>query len=368
MKIGVPKEIKDNEFRVALAPQGAKTLTDSGHMVYVEKGAGMESGFSDGEYAGAGAKVTEGALEVDRKADLIVKVKEPLPAEFTFLRDGLMVFTFFHLAANKHLAKMLLRSGCTAIAYETLETEDGRRPVLTPMSEIAGKLAVQMGAHYLMKPNGGEGVLLGGAAGVERGVVVIIGGGNVGRNAAMVAAALGADVTVLNREGEELIFPDGNRASRIKTIVSNASNIERAIKDSDLLVGAVHITGLRPPKLVTREMVSTMKKGSVIVDVSVDQGGCVETIHPTTHSNPTYEVDGVIHYGVANMPGAVPRTATAALTDATIPYILKIADRGLKSAVGSDPALGRAVNIHRGRVTHPDVAAALDMEFSPISF
>ncbi|MFQ5441677.1 MAG: alanine dehydrogenase [Thermodesulfobacteriota bacterium] len=368
MNIGVPKEIKDNEFRVALAPSGARALTDAGHMVYVEKGAGIESGISDEEYAVAGAKVMDGAEGVYRRADLIVKVKEPLTGEFKLMRDGLMIFTFFHLAANKHLAKMLLRSGCTAIAYETLETEEGIRPVLTPMSEIAGKLAVQIGAHYLLKSNGGEGVLLGGVAGVERGSVVIIGAGSVGSNAAMVAAALGAHVTVLNREGGQLKPLDGLPVSRINTLVSNASNIALAVKDSDLLVGAVHITGTRPPKLVTREMVSTMKKGSVIVDVSVDQGGCVESIHPTTHSNPTYEVDGVIHYGVANMPGAVPRTATAALTDATLPYVLKIANLGLKGAAMSDADLGRAVNIHKGRVTHRDVAGALDMDFAPLSF
>ncbi|GMR05045.1 MAG: alanine dehydrogenase [Thermodesulfobacteriota bacterium] len=368
MKIGVPKEIKDNEFRVAAVPSGVRVLVDSGHMVYVEKGAGEGSRISDDEYRDAGATVLGDASDVYGRADLIVKVKEPLSGEFRFLHDGLMIFTFFHLAANQRLASMLLRSGCTAIAYETLETDDGRRPVLTPMSEVAGKLAVHVGAHYLQKPHGGGGVLLGGVPGTGSGAVTIIGAGAVGFNAARVAAALGADVTVLNKSVARLRYIEDIFGGSVNTVISNAYNIERAVRGCDLLIGAVHITGTRPPALVTREMVSTMKKGSVIVDVSVDQGGCVESIHPTTHTTPTYDVDGVVHYAVSNMPGAVPETSTFALTNATIPYIAAIADLGLKSAVAKDPALARAVNIHKGRVTHPGVAVSIKKDFSPLSF
>lgn len=368
MIIGVPREIKDNEYRVAMVPSGVKALSDAGHTVLVEKDAGAGSGIADTEFAAAGARIMDEASEVYRRADMIVKVKEPQSREYRYVRDGLLIFTFLHLAAEKHLADILLRSGCTALGYETVETGEGGLPILGPMSEIAGRLSVQVGAHYLMKSYGGEGVLLGGIPGTERGRVVIIGAGNVGANAARIAVGLGAEVTVLNRSVEKLKYLDDIYGGRINTLISNHYNVERATGECDLLIGAVHMAGSRTAKVVTRQMVSRMKKGSVIVDVSVDQGGCVETIVPTTHSQPTYDVDGVIHYGVANMPGAVPRTSTFALTNATLPYIMNIAGLGLKEATVRDPALKRGVNVHRGRVTHPGVAGAIGKEFAELSF
>jgi len=368
MIIGVPREIKDNEYRVAMVPSGVKALADAGHTVLVEKDAGAGSGIADTEFAAAGARIMDEASEVYRRADMIVKVKEPQSREYRYVRDGLLIFTFLHLAAEKHLADILLRSGCTALGYETVETGEGGLPILGPMSEIAGRLSVQVGAHYLMKSYGGEGVLLGGIPGTERGRVVIIGAGNVGANAARIAVGLGAEVTVLNRSVEKLKYLDDIYGGRINTLISNHYNVERATGECDLLIGAVHMAGSRTAKVVTRQMVSAMKKGSVIVDVSVDQGGCVETIVPTTHSQPTYDVDGVIHYGVANMPGAVPRTSTFALTNATLPYIMNIASLGLKEATVRDPALKRGVNVHRGRVTHPGVAGAIGKEFAELSF
>ena len=368
MIIGVPREIKDNEYRVAMVPSGVKALSDAGHTVLVEKDAGAGSGIADTEFAAAGARIMDEASEVYRRADMIVKVKEPQSREYRYVRDGLLIFTFLHLAAEKHLADILLRSGCTALGYETVETGEGGLPILGPMSEIAGRLSVQVGAHYLMKSYGGEGVLLGGIPGTERGRVVIIGAGNVGANAARIAVGLGAEVTVLNRSVEKLKYLDDIYGGRINTLISNHYNVERATGECDLLIGAVHMAGSRTAKVVTRQMVSAMKKGSVIVDVSVDQGGCVETIVPTTHSQPTYDVDGVIHYGVANMPGAVPRTSTFALTNATLPYIMNIASLGLKEATVRDPALKRGVNVHRGRVTHPGVAGAIGKEFAELSF
>lgn len=368
MVIGIPKEIKDNEYRVAAVPSGVRALKAAGHHILIEKGAGAGSSIPDEEYISAGAEALDSPDEVYNRAEFIVKVKEPLPEEYEYLREGLTVFTFFHLASDKTLTEELMKKGVTAIAYETIETDDKRLPVLGPMSEIAGRLSVQIGAHFLLKQNGGRGVLLSGVPGVERGAIAILGAGNVGMNAAKIAAGLGAEVTILDTKLEKFRYIDDIFGSYVKTLSSNSYNIEKAIKSCDLLIGATHIPGARTPRLVTRGMLSLMKKGSVIVDVSVDQGGCVETIRPTTHSMPTYEVDGVIHYGVANMPGAVPRTSTFALTNATLPYILKLANLGVKEAVTTDPELGKGVNLHKGRITHQKVAEAFGKEFCRLSF
>ncbi len=368
MIVGVPKEIKDNEYRVAMVPSGVKALVDAGHSVVVEKGAGLGSGFPDEAFAEAGGELLDSAQEVYARAELIVKVKEPQPVEYAFLREGQIIFSFLHLAPAPELKDALIKSGVTAIAYETVEGEDGALPVLKPMSEVAGRLSVQLGAQFLLKPNGGEGLLIGGVPGVERGIVTVIGAGTAGVNAARVALALGADVTVIDIRMDKLRYVEDIFRSRAKTLFSTAYNIEKSVRASDLLIGAVHRPGARTPRLVTKEMVSAMKKGSVIVDISVDQGGCVETIRPTTHSKPTYLVDGVIHYGVSNMPGAVPRTSTLALTNATLPYVLKIADLGLKDAAASCASLRRGVNIHRGAITHPAVAEAFGVEAEPLEF
>lgn len=366
MIIGVPKEIKDKEYRVSLVPSGARTLKETGHTVIVEKGAGAGSGIGDEEYMGAGAAISDSAEGVWERADLMVKVKEPLKEEFARLKNGQTLFTFLHLASNPILTEALLKSGVTAIAYETVQTPDNRLPILTPMSEVAGRLSVQIAANYLLKANGGEGVLLGGVPGIERGSVVILGAGVVGMNAAKVAVGFGANVTMLDTNIERFREIERVFGDRVQTLYSNSFNIERSATGADCLIGAVHIPGAKTPALVARAMVSKMKKGSVIVDVSVDQGGSVETIRPTTHSNPTYEVDGVIHYGVANMPGAVPRTSTFALTNATLPYIIKLASMGLIEAVKSDPSLYKGVNVHKGNITHPSVAEALQMPYKAL--
>lgn len=364
MVIGVPKEIKDNEYRVSLVPSGVRALKEAGHRVLIETNAGAGSSISDEDYALAGAQIAESAEEVWTKSELVVKVKEPLSSEYAYLRDGLVVFTFFHLAADLKLASKLIETGTTAVAYETVELDDRTLPILTPMSEVAGRLAVQVGAYFLMKPCGGEGVLLSSVPGVKKGRVTILGGGVVGANAAKVAVGLGAEVTLLDTRAERLRHLDEVFGNNTNTVNSNSYNIEEALRRTDLLVGGVHIPGASTPKLVTHAMLPLMKKGSVIVDVSVDQGGCVETIRPTTHSKPSYEVEGVIHYGVANMPGAVPRTSTFALTNATLPYILKLAGMGLEGAVKEDPALRRGLNVHRGRVTHRRVAEAVGKGYS----
>ncbi len=366
MVIGVPKEIKDNEYRVAVVPSGVRALKEAGHRVLIESGAGDGSFIGDDEYASAGAEVMASASEVWESSDLVAKVKEPRPAEYGYLRDGLIVFTFFHLAADKALADELIKKGTTAIAYETVELPDGSLPILTPMSEVAGRLAVQVGSHHLMKAYGGEGVLLSGVPGVKRGTITILGAGVVGLNAAKIAVGLGAEVILLDTRVERLRRIDEVFGSTVNTVISNSYNIEAALKKADLTVGAVHLPGARTPKLVTRRMLSVMKKGSVIVDVSVDQGGCVETIRPTTHSEPTYVVDGVVHYGVANMPGAVPRTSTFALTNATLPYLLALANKGLMGAI-EDPALKKGVNIHKGRVTHRRAAEAVGRPYEELA-
>ncbi|MFQ5735652.1 MAG: alanine dehydrogenase [Thermodesulfobacteriota bacterium] len=367
MVIGVPKEIKDSEFRVGLVPSGARALVEEGHSVLVERGAGVGSAISDEEYVKAGARIASSAEEVWSKAGIVIKVKEPIEPEYRFLREGLTVFTFFHLAAHPALAEELLRKGSTAVAYETVQLEDGTLPILSPMSEVAGRLAVQAGAHHLMKTCGGRGVLLSGVPGVECGMVAIAGAGTVGLNATKTAVGLGAEVLVLDTRAESLRRLDDIFGARVKTLISNAHNLDSALERCDLFIGAVHIPGARTPRLVKRNILKNMKKGSVIVDVSVDQGGCVETIRPTTHSEPVYEVDGVVHYGVANMPGAVPRTSTFVLTNATLPYLLLMAEKGVEAAARADHALGGGVNIHRGEVIQPHVAEALGKKSSPLA-
>lgn len=366
MIIGIPKEIKESEYRVAAVPAGVRALVDAGHTVLVEKDAGVGSAIPDEEYQNAGALLCPSAEEVWGKARLIIKVKEPRPQEYKYLRDGLIVFTFFHLAANHGLADELIKTGTTAIAYETVVLDDGTLPILAPMSEVAGRLAVLAGSHHLMKPYGGRGVLLPGVPGVEAGRVVILGAGVVGQNALKMAVGLGAQASIIDTRIETLRKVDDIYGGRIRTLVSNPHNIEDAVMEADMVVGAIHIPGARTPALVKRGLVSRMKKGAVIVDVSIDQGGCIETIRPTTHSDPTYDLDGVVHYGVANMPGAVPRTSTFALTNATLPFVLSIAKGGLKDALAANPALKKGVNIHNGKVTHRSVADSLGKPYIPL--
>ncbi len=360
MIIGVPKEIKDNENRVALTPAGAMELVKKGHQVRIEKGAGEGSGFKDNEYLMVGATIVKDAAEA-WKADLVLKVKEPLPQEFGHFREHQMLFTFLHLAAAPALTDALLQRKVTAIAYETIQLADGSLPLLTPMSEVAGRMAVQAGAQFLEAIHGGRGMLLGGVPGVPPAEVVIIGGGVVGTNAARIALGLGARVTILEKSLERMRYLEDIFQGRAVTFMSNPFNIEQAVKRADLLIGAVLIPGAKAPKLVTEEMVKQMKKGAVIVDVAVDQGGIIETIdRATSHSNPTYMKHGVVHYAVANIPGAVPRTSTFALTHATLPYVIKLADLGLMRAVESDSALRLGVNVYNGSITHPQIAAAFN--------
>ncbi len=366
MRIGVPKEIKTNENRVALMPSSVELLRSHGHTVYVEKNAGIGSGFSDDVYKMAGGEIVSEPAEIFEKADMIVKVKEPLPSEYKLIREGQIVFTYFHFAASQELTMAIIESKCVAIAYETVQDENGMLPLLVPMSEVAGRMAIQEGARYLEKLHGGKGILLGGVPGVEPASVVILGGGVVGTNAAKIAAGLGARVTILDVNLERLRYLDDVMPKNVVTVVSNPWNIRRAISTADLLVGAVLIPGAKAPKLVTKDMISLMKKGSVIVDVAVDQGGCVETIHPTTHENPIYEIAGVIHYGVANMPGGVPMTSTIALNNATLPYTLKIANHGFPKVAKLNKDIAKGVNIAYGKVTHKGVADAFNLTYVPI--
>jgi alanine dehydrogenase len=359
MRIGVPREIKNHEYRVGLVPAGVRELAMSGHEVFVETGAGRGIGVEDFHYEACGAKVLPTAAEVFQRADMIVKVKEPQPVECAMLRSGQILFTYLHLAADPRQAEGLVKSGATAVAYETVTSPKGTLPLLTPMSEVAGRMSIQVGASCLQKAEGGFGVLLGGVPGVQPAKVVVLGGGVAGTNAAEMAAGLRADVTVVDRSVDrlrELSFVFG---STLRTAYSTSETIERLVQDADLVVGAVLIVGATAPKLVTRAMVKKMKPGAVLVDVSIDQGGCFETSRPTTHTDPTFIVDGVIHYCVANMPGAVPRTSTFALTNATLPYVRAIADLGWDAASKRDPGLAAGLNIHAGRVVHPAVAAAL---------
>lgn len=368
MIIGIPKEIKVEEYRVGIVPAGVKALVDEGHKVLIESGAGLGSGISDDEYKAAGAEIIPSAKEVYDASDMVMKVKEPQPSEFTLLREGQILYTYLHLAAEPDVTKALLERKVKAVAYETIELPDGSLPLLKPMSEVAGRMSVQVGAYFLQENNGGRGVLLGGVPGVAQGKVTILGAGVVGLNALKMAVGMGAQVIILNRGTDKLAHIDDLYNGRVVTLASNKHNIEDAVLGSDLVIGAVLLAGARAPRLVTREMVSRMKKGSVIVDVSIDQGGCIETSKRTTHKDPVYKVDGVTHYCVANMPGAVPRTSTFALTNATLPYALKIAKVGLEQAAKKDAALAKGINTYEGRLTNRPVAEALGMEYEDLNW
>jgi len=366
MIIGVVKEIKEQENRVALLPAGVRTLVAAGHRVLVEEGAGRGSGVGNTAYRAAGAEMVVEAGEVWGRAELVVKVKEPMPPEYPYLREDLIIFTYLHLAPLPELTEVLLAARVIAVAYETVLAPDGSLPLLAPMSEVAGRLAVQVGAHYLERENGGRGILLGGATGVEPGRVVILGGGTVGLNAARIALGMGATVQVLARNPEKLARLKAQLGGRIETAVATPEHLIAALGSADLVVGAVLVVGGQAPKLITRAMLATMPKRAVIVDVAIDQGGCCETSHPTTHHAPTYEVDEIIHYCVANMPGAVPRTSTQALTHVTLPYLQSIADRGLGEAARVDPGLARGINIWRGVLTNQPVAEAQGREWREV--
>lgn len=357
--VGIPKEIKQDEYRVAIVPAGVETFRQAGHEVVIQRGAGLGSGIADDDYVRAGARLVEDLGDVYAKADLILKVKEPLPTEYRSIEPRHVIFTFFHFAASKELTAAMLRRRATCVAYETIQKEDGSCPLLTPMSEVAGRMAIQEGAKYLEKPMEGRGILLGGVPGVEPAHVVILGGGIVGSNAARVAAGLGANVTLLDINLNRLRYLSEIMPSNVTTLYSNAFNIREKIRTADLLIGAVLIPGAKAPILVERAELRQMKPGSVIIDVAVDQGGCVETCHPTTHSKPTFTVDGVVHYCVANMPGAVGRTSTYALTNATLPYALEIANLGLSEAGKKNPAIACGVNLAKARICHPAVARSL---------
>ncbi len=365
MRIGVAKEIKPDEYRVALTPAGARELRQHGHEVVVETGAGAGSAFSDADYEAVGARLA-GVEDVWEAADLVLKVKEPLPEEYPRLRDGQVLFTYLHLAADKRLTEALIESGATCIAYETVETEAGDLPLLAPMSEVAGRLAAQAGAYFLEKPLGGRGLLLGGVAGVAPGRVVVIGGGMVGYNAAIVALGLGAQVRILDKSIDRLRYLEQILTGRVELVMSSRLEIEYSVVDADVVIGAVLVAGARAPKLVSREMIREMKEGAVVCDVSIDQGGCFETSRPTTHSDPVYVVDGVTHYCVANMPGAVPITSTFALTNVTLPYVELIADLGLREAIAQNAMLARGVNVIDGKLTYEAVAEAHGLEYSPL--
>jgi alanine dehydrogenase len=366
LRIGVPKEIKTDEYRVALTPAGARELVQRGHEILVEATAGEGSAFADSDYERAGASVVS-VDEAWGQSDLLLKVKEPIEPEYARLREGLVLFTYLHIAADEPLTRALANSGIAAVAYETVETDDHRLPLLAPMSEIAGRLAPQAAAHFLEKPLGGRGVLLAGTPGVQPGHVVVLGGGIVGYNAAIIALGLGARVTLLERSLDKMRHLDEILSGRVSLLMSSSLEIEQTIAQADVVIGAVLIPGARAPKLISRAMLSDMQPGAVIVDVAIDQGGCIETARPTTHSDPVYEVDGILHYCVANMPGGVPVTSTRALTNATLPYVEAIADHGLAEAVARDPSLGPGVNVLEGKITHEAVAEAHNLDYTPLA-
>src|ERR687894_913550 len=366
MIVGLPKEIKDNEYRVGLTPAGVRALTDAGHRVVVERGAGEGSGFENELYERAGATLLDSPDDVWAEGEMIVKVKEPIAPEYPRMREGQLLFTYLHLAPDHELTKQLLERKVTGVAYETIEDRKGTLPLLTPMSEVAGRMSVQVGAQYLEKMNGGRGVLLGGVPGVPAARVVIIGGGVVGTNAAKMAVGLGAQVTIVDKNLDRLRELDDIFLSKISTLASSAYAIHGAIAEADLIIGGVLVPGAAAPKLVTREMLKDVNKGAVVVDVAVDQGGGIETTRPTTHSNPTYYVEDVLHYCVANMPGAVPRTSTFALTNATLPYALRLANRGFLEAIARDPGLKEGVNTYAGHCTYEAVATAQGIPYKPL--
>lgn len=366
MIVGIPKEVKNNEYRVSLTPSGVDMLVKEGHRVLVEEKAGVGSGFGDEDYRAAGAVITDRDV-VFCEADLVVKVKEPIPDEYDFLRERQLLFTYLHLAANEHLTRTLMKKKVTAIAYETVQTLNGFLPLLAPMSEVAGRMAVQVAAHYLEKENGGAGKLLGGVPGVAPCSVVILGAGVVGTNAAQMALGMGARVTLIERNVERLRYLSTILHGNLTTLAAVAQNTADAVRSADVVIGAALVAGAKAPRLVTREMIRTMKPGGVIVDISVDQGGCIETTHPTTHSNPTYEVDGVVHYGVSNMPGAVPHTSTYALTNVTLPYILKLSALGFQAAIREDGELAKGVNVCGGHLTSVPVANSFGLPYVPLT-
>ncbi len=365
MIIGVPKEIKDNEYRVAATPGGVELLASTAHKVLVETGAGVGSGFTDEEYVRAGA-VLVNHEDAYRAADMVLKVKEPLPSEYGLFREGLLLFTYLHLAAEPELTKAMMEKKVTGIAYETVEMPDRSLPLLIPMSEVAGRMSIQIAAHYLEEPHGGRGKLLGGVPGVRPSDVVIVGAGTVGTNAAQIALGMGAHVTVIDRDLQRLRYLDQVLHGSLTTLSSNPRNIADAVSTADAVVGSVLIPGSKTPKLVTREMIRTMKPGSVVIDVAVDQGGCIETSHVTCHSDPTYLVDGVVHYAVANIPGAIPRTSTYALSNVTLPYAVRLAKLGFGEAVRRMPDLAKGVNTYRGKITHQGVADAFGYACAPL--
>ncbi|QQS33920.1 MAG: alanine dehydrogenase [Acidobacteriota bacterium] len=366
MKIGLPKEIKDNEYRVGLTPAGVQALENAGHEVFVQKTAGEGSGFTDEQYVKAGATMLETADEVWEASDMIVKVKEPIAPEYPRMRENQLLFTYLHLAPEFELTKQMMERNVTGVAYETITDVNGKLPLLTPMSEVAGRMSVQVGATYLEKMNGGKGILLGGVPGVPAANVVIIGGGIVGTEAAKMAVGLGAKVTIIDRNLDRLRQLDDIFLSKVQTLASSRYQIEEAISHADLVIGAVLVVGAAAPKLVTRDMLHLLPKGSVLVDVAVDQGGCFETTRATTHSNPTYYEEGVLHYCVANMPGAVPRTSTFALTNATLPYALDLANKGFERAIKEDVGLREGVNTYAGKCTYEAVATSQDIEYTPL--
>ena len=366
MRVGIPKEIKSQESRVGLTPAGAAILHGRGHEVLVERSAGDGSGISDDAYRSAGATIIDTREEIWARADMIVKVKEPIAPEFSLMREGQLLFTYLHLAAAQELGAVLIERGVNAVAYETIETSPGELPLLVPMSAVAGRMSVQAGAIALESARGGKGILLGGVPGVKRGNVTVIGGGIVGANAVRIAMGMGAQVTVLDINQQTLAYLDDIYQGRLETLYSDPHTIAASVAQADLVIGAVLVAGARAPRLVTEAMIAQMEPGSVVVDVSVDQGGCVETSRPTTHENPTYRVHDVIHYCVSNMPGAVPRTSTFALTNATIPYVRKLADLGLEAAA-SDPAVVKGINTYRGTVPHAAVAEALGVKHVPFT-
>lgn len=366
MIVGVPKEIKTNENRVALTPGGAEALVNNGHTVLIERSAGEGSGFGDEQYEAFGAKIVPAAADVWAKAEMLMKVKEPIAREYPHMRKDQTIFTYFHYAAEEALTKASIDSGAICIAYETVQLPSGELPLLTPMSEVAGRMAVQEGAKYLEKYYGGRGILLGGVPGVENGHVLIIGGGVVGTNSAKMAAGLGARVTILDTSLNRLRYLSDVMPANVTTMYSNRQNLLDQLVTADLVIGGVLLPGAKAPKLVRREDLKLMKPGSVIVDVAVDQGGCVETIHPTTHEDPIYIIDNVVHYAVANMPGGVPRTSTFALTNATLPYALKLANKGWKAACNDDRALALGLNIVNGKIVYEAVAEAFDLKYTPV--
>ena len=369
MIIGVPKEIKAQENRVAVLPAGVMNFTDMGHKVYIEKNAGVGSGFSDEEYIQAGAEIIDNPKEIYSIADMIYKVKEPLESEYGYLREGQILFTYLHLASDPAQTKALMDAKVTGIAYETVQLDDRSLPLLTPMSVIAGRMSVQIGAYLLQKLNNGRGILLGGIPGVEPGHVVIIGGGNVGINAARTAVGLGARVTIIDLSLERLAYINDTFSNRVITLISNAYNVSKSVADADVLIGAVLIPGAKAAKVVREDMVKNMRPGSVVVDVDIDQGGCIETIDRlTSHENPYYIKHGVVHYSVPNMPGAVPRTSSFALSNATMPYAMQIANKGAEKAMRENPALLKGLNVYQGKLTNKAVAEAQGLEFEAVCF